>query len=59
MNVYFAQISRYERGETKPNSEFTTKLVHATDTIADFLMSGASDDIIKRAGLDKEIISRF
>ena len=59
MNVYFAQISRYERGETKLNSEFTTKLVHATDTIADFLMSGASDDMIKRAGLDKEIISRF
>lgn len=59
MNVHFAQISRYESGETKPNSEFTTKLVHAPDTIVDFLMSGASDDMIKRAGLDKEIISRF
>ena len=59
MNAYFAQISRYDRGETKPNSEFTTKLAHALDTTVDFLMSGASDDMNQSAGLDKEIISRF
>ena len=59
MNVHFAQVSRYERGETKPNSEAMTKLAHALDTTVDFLMSGASDDVAQNAGLDKEIISRF
>ena len=59
MGVHFAQVSRYERGETKPNSEAMTKLAQALDTTVDFLVSGASDDFIQNAGLDKEIISRF
>lgn len=59
MGVHFAQVSRYERGETKPNSEAIAKLANALDTTVDFLVSGTSDDIIQNAGLDKEIISRF
>lgn len=36
-----------------------TKLAHALDTTMDFLMSGASDDVVQNAGFDKKIISRF
>lgn len=50
---------RYERGETEPNSEAITELAHALDTTVDFLMSGASDDVVQNLGLDKEITSRF
>ena len=33
-----------------------TKPAYALDMTVDFLMSGASDDVIQSAGLDKEII---
>ena len=59
IEVHFTQVSRYERGETKPNAEAMAKLARALDTTVDFLMSGASDDIVQSAGLDKEIISKF
>ena len=59
INVHFAQVSRYERGETKPNAEAMTKLAQALDTTTDYLMNGTVGDIIESAGLDKEIIARF
>jgi transcriptional regulator with XRE-family HTH domain len=59
INVHFAQVSRYERGETKPNAEAMTKLAQALDTTVDYLMNGTSDDIVANAGLEKEIISRL
>jgi transcriptional regulator with XRE-family HTH domain len=58
-NVHFTQISRYERGESKPNAEAITKLATALDTTVDFLMNGTTDDLAENAGLEKEIISRF
>jgi len=59
IGVHFTQISRYERGETKPNAEAMTKLAHALDTTTDFLMNGTTSDVVNNAGLDKEIISKF
>lgn len=59
IEVHFTQVSRYERGETKPNAEAMTKLAKALDTTVDFLMNGTADDVIKDAGLEKELISRF
>ncbi|MFW5879783.1 MAG: helix-turn-helix domain-containing protein [bacterium] len=59
IGVHFTQVSRYERGETKPNAEAMAKLANALDTTVDYLMSGTSDDIIFNAGLDREIISRL
>jgi transcriptional regulator with XRE-family HTH domain len=59
MGVHFTQVSRYERGETKPNAEAIAKLAHALDTTVDYLMSGTSDDAVVNAGLDKEIVSKF
>jgi len=59
IGVHFTQVSRYERGETKPNAEAMTKLAQALDTTVDYLMNGTSNDIVNNAGLDKEIISRF
>ena len=57
--IHFTQISRYERGDTKPNSDVLTKLAKALDTTVDFLMNGTTTDIVAQAGLDKELISRF
>jgi len=59
INVHFTQVSRYERGETKPNADAVTKLAKALDTTVDFLMNGTIDDIVNGAGLDKEMIYRF
>lgn len=59
IEVHFTQVSRYERGETKPNAEAMTKLAKALDTTVDFLMNGTADDVAKDAGLEKELISRF
>jgi hypothetical protein len=36
-----------------------TQLDKALDTTVDFLMTGTADDIVKDAGLEKELISRF
>jgi transcriptional regulator with XRE-family HTH domain len=59
IEVHFTQVSRYERGETKPNAQAMTKLAKALDTTVDFLMNGTADDVVKDAGLEKELISRF
>lgn len=57
--VHFTQISRYERGESKPNAEAITQLAKALDTTVDYLMNGTTNDAATNAGLEKEIISRF
>ena len=59
IDVHFTQVSRYERGETKPNAEAMTKMAKALDTTVDFLMNGSTDDVVQDAGLDKELIARF
>lgn len=59
IEVHFTQVSRYERGDTKPNAEAMTRLAKALDTTVDFLMNGSTDDVAQEAGLDKEMISRF
>ena len=59
IEVHFTQVSRYERGETKPGAKVMTKLAKVLDTTTDYLMNGTIDDIALDAGLDKEIISRF
>ncbi len=59
MGVHFAQVSRYERGETKPNAEAMTKLAQVLETSTDFLMNGTTNETAVSAGLDKEMISRF
>jgi len=59
VSVHFTQISRYERGETKPNAQAITKLAKTLDTTVDYLMNGTTDDLAENAGLEKEIITRF
>lgn len=59
MEVHYAQVSRYERGETKPNTQAATKLAQALEVTVDYLMNGTEDDMMKQAGLDREIIARF
>ena len=59
IEVHFAQVSRYERGETKPNAQAIAKLAQVLDTTADYLMNGNSNDQLNQIALDKEIINRF
>jgi transcriptional regulator with XRE-family HTH domain len=59
IEVHFTQVSRYERGETKPNAEAMSKLAKALDTTVDYLMSGTTDNLVQEAGLEKELVSRF
>ncbi|MDZ4808205.1 MAG: helix-turn-helix transcriptional regulator [Bacteroidota bacterium] len=59
VGVHFTQISRYERGDFKPNSDAVTKIAQALNTTVDYLMTGSTSDAANNAGLDKEIISRF
>ena len=59
IEVHFTQISRYERGETKPNAAAMTKMAKVLDTSVDYLMNGTTNEVIKEVGLDKELIARF
>ncbi len=59
IEVHFTQVSRYERGETKPNAEAMTKLAKALNTAVDFLMNDKDDDVVKDADPENELISRF
>lgn len=59
VEVHFTQVSRYERGETKPNAEAMTKLAKVLDTTTDYLMNGTTDEIVQEVGLDKELVNRF
>jgi len=59
IGVHFTQVSRYERGETKPNAEAMTNLAQILETTTDFLMNGTTGETAVSAGLDKEMIARF
>lgn len=59
IGVHFTQVSRYERGDFKPNTDAMNKIAKALDTTVDFLMNGTASEVAQNAGLDKEIISRF
>lgn len=59
IEVHFTQVCRYERGETKPNSEAMTRLAKALGATVDYLMNGMADDLGQDAGLEKELINRF
>lgn len=59
IGVHFTQVSRYERGDFKPNTDAMNKIAKALDTTVDFLMNGTTSEVAQNAGLDKEIISRF
>jgi len=52
-------ISRYERGEHKPNTEILTKLANVLDVTTDFLMSGTIDEAAQNVISDKELLTQF
>lgn len=59
IKVHFTQVSRYERGETKPNAEAMTRMAKVLDTTVDFLMNGTADEVVQQMGLEKELMARF
>lgn len=59
MGVDFAQVSRYQRGVTKPIPEAMTKIAQVLETSTDFLMNGTTDETDISQDIDKEMISRY
>ena len=59
VGVHFTQVSRYERGDSRPNSATVTRLARALDTTVDYLMNGSADEIAADAGLERELIARL
>ena len=57
--VHFTQVSRYERGETKPNAQAMTKMAKVLDTTVDYLVNGTTDEVVQEMGLEKELMARF
>ena len=57
--VNVMNISRYERGEHKPNTEILTKLANVLDVTTDFLMSGTIDEAAQNVISDKELLTQF
>ena len=57
--VHFTQISRYERGETKPASAAAASLARELQTTVDYLMAGTTDDAATAAGLERELVARL
>lgn len=59
IGVHFTQVSRYERGDFKPNSDAMTKMAKVLNTTVDYLMNGTTTEVAQNAGLEKEILARF
>lgn len=59
VGVHFTQVSRYERGDSRPNAATVTKLARHLDTTVDYLMNGTADEIAADAGLERELIARL
>jgi transcriptional regulator with XRE-family HTH domain len=57
--VNVMNISRYERGEHKPNTEILTKMANALEVTTDFLMSGTIDEAAQNVISDKELLTQF
>jgi transcriptional regulator with XRE-family HTH domain len=57
--VNVMNISRYERGEHKPNTDILTKLANVLDVTTDFLMSGTIDEAAQNIISDKELLTQF
>ncbi len=59
VGIHFTQISRYERGETKPAATAAAALARELETTVDYLMSGTTDNAAATAGLERELVARL
>lgn len=59
IGIHVTNISRYERGENKPNTEILQKIANALDVTTDYLMDGSVNDKAQNVISDKELLSQF
>ena len=59
VGLTYIQIGRYETEKSNPSSDILQKLAQALDTTSDYLMNGASDEVISAQLTDKELLNQF
>lgn len=59
LGVHFINISRYERGISKPNSEALKRLAEALGVTTDYLIEGKTTEAAKARLEDKELLKMF
>jgi transcriptional regulator with XRE-family HTH domain len=59
IGLTYIQIGRYETEKSNPSSDILQKLAQALDTTSDYLMNGASDEVISAQLTDKELLNQF
>ena len=59
VGLTYIQIGRYETEKSNPSSDILQKLAQALDTTSDYLMNGASDEVISAQLADKELLNQF
>ncbi len=59
VGLTYVQIGRYETEKSNPSSDILQKLAHVLDTTSDFLMNGASDEVVSAQLADKELLNQF
>jgi len=59
VGLTYIQIGRYETEKSNPSSDILQKLAQVLDTTSDYLMNGASDEVISAQLADKELLNQF
>lgn len=59
VGLTYIQIGRYEAEKSNPSSDILQKLAQALDTTSDYLMNGASGEVISAQLTDKELLNQF
>jgi len=59
VGLTYIQIGRYETEKSNPPSDILQKLAQVLDTTSDYLMNGASDEVISAQLADKELLNQF
>lgn len=59
VGLTYIQIGRYETEKSNPSSDILQKLAQALDTTSDYIMNGASDEVISAQLTDKELLNQF
>lgn len=59
VGLTYIQVGRYETEKSNPSSDVLQKLAQALDTTSDYLINGASDEVISAQLADKELLNQF
>ncbi len=57
--LHFTNISRYERGESRPTAETLKKIADKLGVSSDYLMDGTVEEAAKAHFEDRELLNQF